>query len=194
MKKLLLMILSVCMLFAFAACRESGEGPSVPSTDDRVYNNVADFSSQQGWNGWYYLYRDSMGEIYSMTFDLDTGRWNGRDFYCYNSIGEQHPGNNTETIIAWKATVNGTVSVSGSVVRNPVDWKGDGVFYYVTLNQTEDEDYLFSTVVEALNKDPYAIEFETQVKAGDILYFCINGNVNNSYDSTCSNITIQYKK
>lgn len=193
MKKILLTILTLSMLFALAACGGSGEQAG-PATDDRVYNNVADFSSQQGWNGWQYLYRDSMGEIYKMTFDLDTGRWNGRDFYCYNAIGEQHPGNNTETIIGWQATVDGTVSVSGSVVRNPVDWSGDGIFYYVTLNQTEDEDYLFSTVVEAQEREPYPFAFETKVKAGDILYFCINGNVNNSYDSTASNITIEYKK
>ncbi len=164
-----------------------------PATDDRIYNNVADFSSKQGWQGWHYLYRDSMGEIYKMTFDLDTGRWNGRDFYCYNRIGEQHPGNNTETLIGWQATVDGSVSVAGTVVRNPVDFSGDGVFYYVTLNDREEDDYLFSVVVEEDEKTPYKIEFTADVKAGDMLYFCINGNANNSFDSTCSNITIQYR-
>ena len=160
--------------------------------DTRVYNNVQDFSSLQGWNGWYYLYRDSMGEIYKMTFDLDGGRWNGRDFYCYNAVGEQHPGNNTETIIGWKASVNGTVKVSGNVVRNPADWSGDGVFYYVTLNEN-DEDYLYSTLIEPLERTPYEFAFEAEVKAGDMIYFCINLNANNSFDSTCSNITIEYK-
>lgn len=192
MKKFILVAMTFAMLFGACACSRETEQEK-PTTDDRVYNNVADFSSQQGWNGWYYMYRDSMGEIYKMTFDLDSGRWNGRDFYCYNAIGEQHPGNNTETLIAWQASVDGTVSVTGSVVRNPVDWAGDGVFYYVTLGETDDEDYLFSTVVEEDEREPYAIEFETPVKAGDMLYFCINGNASNSYDSTCSNITIQYK-
>ena len=193
MKKFVLIAIVFALLLAVCACAPDEEQSQQPATDDRVYNNVADFSTQQGWNGWYYMYRDSMGEVYNMTFDLDAGRWNGRDFYCYNSIGEQHPGNNTETLIVWKATVDGTVAVSGSVVRNPVDWGGDGVFYYVTLGVSEEEEYLFSTVVEEDEREPYAIEFETPVKAGDLICFCINGNANNSYDSTCSNITIQYK-
>ena len=181
--------------FALCACGETGGNANDPDTnrrDERVYNNVQDFSSLQGWNGWHYLYRDAMGEIYKMTFDLDGGRWNGRDFYCYNSPTEQHPGNNTETIIGWKATVNGKVQVTGSVTRNPADWSGDGVFYYVTLNEEED-DYLFSPLIEPLEKTPYEMEFEADVKAGDMLYFCINLNANNSFDSTQSNITIQYK-
>ena len=182
--------LSLCAVTALSVCG-CGEQPSAPQTDSRVYNNVADFSSRQGYLGWHYLYRDSMGEIYKMTFDYGTGRWNGRDFYCYNSPVEQHPGNNVETLIGWQATVEGRVQVTGSVTRNPADWSGDGVFYYVTLNDGE-EDYLFSALIGAEVPDPYAVSFEAQVKAGDMLYFCINGNGNNSYDITVSDITVKY--
>lgn len=73
MKKFILVAMTFAMLFGACACSRETEQEK-PTTDDRVYNNVADFSSQQGWNGWYYMYRDSMGEIYKMTFDLDSGR------------------------------------------------------------------------------------------------------------------------
>lgn len=189
------LMLTAATAVALCACGDGdpNDGSDPNAKDTRVYNNVQDFSSLQGWNSWYYLYRDAMGEVYKMTFDLDGGRWNGRDFYCYNSPTEQHPGNNTETIVGWKATVNGTVKVNGSVVRCPADWSGDGVFYYVTLNGDE-ENYLFSTLIEPLERTPYEFAFEQEVKAGDMLYFCINLNANNSYDSTCSNITIEYKQ
>ena len=189
----LLMGISLCAFVGCSVTNANGKGDdeTPPAVEDRVYNNVADFSSQQGWNGWYYAYRDSMGNVYYMVFDLDTGRWNGRDYYCCIGIGEQHPGNNSETLIIWEAPKDGSVSVSGSVVRCPADWMGDGVFYYVTLNDSE-ESYLWSQLVEPLERNPYELTFTTEVKRGDRLMFCINGNASNAYDSTRSNITIEY--
>lgn len=190
MKKVLTFVLSLVLCLgalALVGCKDKG-GEVLDS-----YNNITDFSNRQGWRNWYYLYGDVEAPEY-MVFDLDNGRWNGRDWYSFMEIRQFHPGNNGETILGFKAPKKGTLDVSGTITRCPTDFNAqnaDGVFVYAVYNTTEN-DYLYSETLAKDAKDPYAVAFTQEVKAGEMLYFVLNANGNNSFDNTRFDITVKY--
>ena len=178
---LIVLTMTVSLFVSFAAAE------SAPET----FNNVTDFSNKHGYKNWYYMYGD-VDDPRLMVFDMDIGRWNGKDFYAFMEIGQIHPGNNTETFYGFKAPKDGTLHVSGDVKRTPTAYgEGDGVFTYIAFNNSEN-DYLFS---KTKNKDDNTVsefEFDVEVKAGDMLFFVTNASANNSYDNTKWNIDIAY--
>ncbi|MGN1100159.1 MAG: hypothetical protein ACI4S9_07405 [Christensenellales bacterium] len=186
MKKLLIIVIALTLCLVAVSC--GSEGGLIDEFD---FEN--DFSNAQGYRNWYYLYGNTDGDLNYMTFDLDEGKWRGKDFYSKNGINEQHPGNNTETIIGFYCDRNGEISVQGSVTRCPVDWMGDGLFFYAAYySGSLSDEYLTSFSIDALEKKPYEYEFTKKVKKGDFIYFAVNANGNNSYDSVRNSINIKY--
>lgn len=189
-RRLLLFLIPLLLL---CSCERKPE-TSTREEDLNTYSFVRDFSNMHGYRGWSYCYGD-VEEPKKMTYDLELCVWRGRDFYAYMKINEQHPGNNSETIIAFTAPKAGMVSVTGSIIRCPAQWSGDGVFFYVValINEKLEDDYLTSTIVGELQEEAFEYTFTKKLSANDTLYFVINPNKDNSHDQVRNDIVIEFQ-
>lgn len=184
-------LLAGIMAFALSGCNKVGAVVEVlPS-----YNNITDFSNQQGFRNWYYLYtRSDEDGLQKMVFDNDSLRYNGRDLFSFVEMYQMHPGNNGETILAFKAPKSGKIDITGKLTRCPTDFAAataDGVFVYVAGTNLDD-DYLFSQTLAKDKRETVEFSLSREVKQGDFTYFVLNANGNNSFDNTKFDITILY--
>lgn len=185
-KRIISVCIALCIVLCFSACTTGKK------ETDTSFDFVNDFANVQGYKNWYYFYGDTEEPKY-MIFDVDYNMWRGRDFYSRVQINEQHPGNNTETIIAFKAPKDGKLKVDGSIVRCPAVWDGDGVFFYISyFYKVIAEEYMFSANIDTMDKTPTEYSFELEVKKDAFLYFTINANSSNTYDAVTNQILIKY--
>ncbi len=159
------------------------------------YDFKRDFSNKQGYRGWYYLYGDTSGKLYPMTYNETVGMYRGADFWSRISIHDNIPGLNTETVIGFKAPEKCKAKVSVSIFRNPPDgYKSgqDGVWFFGFKNKFGSGDsLLFSEQVVDSEYTLHTFEFTAQVNGGDMLYFALNANNNQNNDNCVISINIK---
>ncbi|MFD2328520.1 FG-GAP-like repeat-containing protein [Cohnella sp. GCM10020058] len=147
------------------------------------YQASALFSKGQGWYGW--SYKQWNGSAYSdMTWNSAAGRWQGTQPYVLILADRQHP-DTYDAVRAWTAPYAGTVTVSGTVRLESTG--GDGIVAAVKKNGTTVWGPQTVTTTTGM-----AHSFTVSVAAGDVLYFIVNKNGTNSYDTTIWNPTIAY--
>lgn len=187
MKKLSLIAVVFMVFFSLAAC---GSGDKVTDT----YNNKTDYSGEQGYQNWYYLYTDSeMEKINYMIFDTDFCTWRSDDENCLIEYHIAHPGELTQAVYAWKAPASGSISYTMKVQRRPVDPVGisaDGVYVYITAEKSAvDLDW---EVIESTDLSVKTYEGSYTVSNGEFVYFVLNSGGNYIVDQTYFDITVKH--
>lgn len=154
------------------------------------YNATTDFQEYQGaWN-WYY--QEWNGSSYAnLTWHAADKQWRGS--YFYNTIwngGAMHPDTN-DTVRVWLAPISGTVRITGNVKKGSVG--GDGVRVKMMKNDTQvwpasGYQMIAQNDVIGINHD-----VNVTVSASDKVYFLLNKNGNNGYDTTIWSPDITYQ-
>jgi len=153
---------------------------------------------------WYYLYGDFSGRYFKMSPKSETlWRYTDADTFAQVEIGQQnivnlHPGNFGNTIKAWRAPADGTVSLKGSVklLSDPRAAGSDSIngIRFSLLKRTFDgKNYgpaqaVDQTWDDVLLNDPTPVDFtvdDIDVCAGDLIALSVNNNGCNDSDG-CS--------
>jgi hypothetical protein len=144
------------------------------------------FSNVQGKNNWYYQFWN--GSSYSnMSFDSTRNIW----LATYpNLVGSssQHPGTNADSVRKWVAPQAGTINITGNVAKTDAGG-GDGIVVRISKNSTS----LWSASIAYNNMKGYNVDLTTNVVTGDAIYFILNRNGSELFDSTGWNPKIAYK-
>lgn len=185
------------ILFAAAGCKKEPEQENTADIPN-VYNNYDDFSTLHGYMGWYYMFgnlSDSEADstLSKMVFDLDIGRWNGKDFYVFIEKNQMHPGNNSEVILGWKAPKSGSITLDCTVTHCPTDptaVTADGVLFYVQKGFSDE--YVMSKQIARDDVEEHKMSDNLTVKKDEMIFFVINAAGNNSYDNTRVLANIEY--
>lgn len=157
---------------------------------------------------WYYLYGDFSGRYFKMSPKSETlWRYTDADTFAQVEIGQQnivnlHPGNFGNTIKAWRAPADGTVSLKGSVklLSDPRAAGSDSIngIRFSLLKRTFDgKNYgpaqaVDQTWDDVLLNDPTPVDFtvdDIDVCAGDLIALSVNNNGCN--DSDGNSVTFQ---
>ncbi|MFC5404746.1 hypothetical protein [Cohnella soli] len=151
--------------------------PFIAYGDD--YQASANFSSTQGSANWYY--QEWNGTAYSnlATYDAVNQQWVGSQPYVLVMKNAQHPDTN-DSVRKWVAPANGYVNVKGNVRMYASG--GDGV--KVTIKQNNTTVWGTQTIAGTDTTTGIDHDFTVAVAAGDALYFIVNKNGNNYFDST----------
>jgi len=150
-----------------------------------TYKASLDYSSTQGYRGWYY--RDSQGR--NMTWSSSKNLWQGAETYLvlWNSGG--HPGNAADAQRRWVAPSSGTIRITGKA--NDLDTGGGGG---VTVSIRKGSTVLWQQAIANGNTTGLSYDVTTSVTAGQAIDFVINRGAdgNNNSDSTGFDPTITY--
>ncbi|OGX68648.1 MAG: hypothetical protein A2189_01195 [Paenibacillus sp. RIFOXYA1_FULL_44_5] len=142
------------------------------------------FSKGQGWYGWSYNQWDGVGYS-NMTWDNTNNYWIGSQPYSLIGSNWQHPDLN-DSARTWTAPYSGTVRIQGTVQKQTSS--GDGVIVKIIKNSTVIWGPQTITTTTGMSHD-----FTTTVNAGDSIYFIVNKNGDNSYDTTNWDPIIAYQ-
>ncbi|MEE0200282.1 MAG: right-handed parallel beta-helix repeat-containing protein [Muricomes sp.] len=145
------------------------------------YNFTADFSSEQGMNGWYYL--ESDGSNYQeMLWDSSINRWKGSGEYSLIWAPAQLHPDGTDTVIGWKAPHNGEITIKGNPKKANVGY--DGVKVKILKNDTNVWPESGWEEVGGSDTNGIVHDIKVTVSQNDMIYFVVNQNGNNYSDET----------
>ncbi len=152
----------------------------------------ANFSSTQGDSQWYY--QEYTGGAYvNMTYNNAGGYWNGSAEFLQIRPDGVHPVDGKDAVIVWRATKPGVVAVTTQRGRIGVGNGGgaDGTRIKIVKSRVENPNV--TTPVWPASGTPQTIpagqtiDFTpliVSVGVGDLLYFQVNANANQGFDST----------
>jgi hypothetical protein len=163
--------------------------PNVPVAAAASYQASTGFSSTQGQNQWFYEFEapneTGTGDHKSpMTYDSANSRWLKSGSYSIITSNTQSPDSGKDSSRVWRAPAAGAIHITGTVKKADTSG-GDGVNVKVKRN--------FTTIwpssggwqfIAYNNSTGYAVDVYTKVNAGDRIYFTVNMNGTNSYDTT----------
>lgn len=165
-------------------------GFSQPTFDAAVDFNKVD----QGLRQWYYL--DSDGSTYlNMASNKYNSRWTGHaNDQSLIGANWQQPGTATDSVRKWVAPKAGiiTITANGGVINVATGTGADGVKVKVLKNTTNVWPSQGWQTISAGGSVTFSQQTVT-VAAGDAIYFIVNRNSNNSYDTTTWEPIIQYQ-
>ena len=174
-------------LAAFTALQCMTVGTTVSAAETLpTYSKKSSFDEcdgAQGYNGWYYMYKDtSTGEYVNMTWDGD--RFNG----IFDGNVNTHfimPGYGTPSVIGFEVPYTGTVTlrVTDDVIyRSFANDTGGDVVATLKLNDDELWTHTFDNTCDNTpgKTSVYVIE-NVSVKKGDMIYHEVDCGINNTY-------------
>lgn len=85
--------------------------PPPVTTTTTTYTSSGDFSTSQGYRGWYYLEQDGT----NMTYNPTNARWEGRQAFQFVDATGCHPGATSGAMRRWTAQGTGTYAITGAV-------------------------------------------------------------------------------
>jgi hypothetical protein len=141
------------------------------------------FSSTQGNNQWSYQQGTQAGVYSDMTWIPDSNWWKGDQQYCITGNSFQHP-DAKDSVRKWVAQKDGVINIFGVAKRSSNE--GDGVKISIKRNET----LLYESGIIKGGEDKHSLT--TKVSRGDAIYFIVNQNIENSYDTTAWNPNIYY--
>lgn len=190
MKKLCAVILTAAIIvgaaFALQACapaddKENGTvfdyealydssptspfGPVEKGTTNRASYGYT-LKSEQGYNGWYYLYY-SDGAYGEMTYDASDGSWKGGGASMRGT--ELRPSDTASAVRAYKADISGEAVVYGNY--RCADGSSQGAEIAVYLNGAE----LYRGRLDAGDTSGRYMEIRVDARENDIVYFEVKG-------------------
>ncbi|MBI5694879.1 MAG: hypothetical protein HZC51_03925 [Nitrospirae bacterium] len=151
------------------------------------YQASKDFSSKQGQRNWYYYsWTGSSYEL--MTFDSANNRWKRGSGYPLTWSSGGHPYSSMDSARAWRAPYDGIASITGKAYDGD-PYGGDGVIVSIWNEGFK----LWEQVINNANSTGYSFNIQTEVAAGDNLYFRIGPRTTNyNNDSTYFNPSIAF--
>ncbi|XID94081.1 hypothetical protein ACF3MZ_06040 [Paenibacillaceae bacterium WGS1546] len=156
-----------------------------------VYQASTDFLSYQG--GWNWSYMGWNGSSYAnMAWNAADKTWRGSN--AWNLIhdgGLMHP-DASDTVRAWKAPISGTVSITGNVRKEDPNG-GDGVRVRILKNTTQIWPSGGYQSIAYNDTTGVGHAMSVSVAAGDTIYFVVNKNGTNAFDTTYWSPAIVYE-
>lgn len=143
-----------------------------------------DFSQNQGHRNWHYLEKISATTYVNMTWD--GSQWKGSDPYCIAGSNYQHPDTN-DSVKMWRAPNTGVIRITGSV--NKHNSGGDGIIVSIHHNGRA---IWGPKTIAATDLNEIHYDFSVCVNEKDGIFFVVNKNGDNSFDSTVWDSTIIY--
>ncbi|MBU6414831.1 hypothetical protein KGQ34_01115 [Patescibacteria group bacterium] len=163
-----------------------------PTQQVDTFSAVNDFSSTQGYRGWWYVYNFTGAQ---MAYNFSTQVWEGKvEPYLLLWGNGGHPGNTYDAIRRWIAPNQGSIRITGNAADGNAGCGTDGV--EVIIRKVLDVNNASTTVVlwdQVIQKDDtvgYSFDKTTTVVQGDAIDFVINKGIDNGCDSTVFNPTI----
>lgn len=157
---------------------------NTPGWEKSKYEANADFGRIQDENTWHYYEYSATSGYANITWDGVQSRWKGST--DYNLVGSdiQHP-DVKESVRAWKAPKAGTVTISSTsdFISVGNGSNADGVKVRVMQNNVGLWPLSGSHTVNAGTALGFS-PITASVAKGDTLYFHVNQNGNNAYDTT----------
>jgi len=152
-----------------------------------VFNSAPDFSNVQGQRNWHYQY--ATGATYAdMQWDAPSGRWNGSETYLLIMNGALHPGNNGDAVLKWVAPAPGIVRVTGTVRKGDIRG-GDGILASIA----QGTNFVWGPAPVAFNDATGTNhDIALQVRESDFIYFRVNANSGDAYDTTLWSPSVFY--
>ncbi len=153
------------------------------------YSKNADLPASQGvqgYNGWYYLYKNAEGNYVEMTGD---GVNTYQDGEAKITTGFILPAYEKPSVIAWKAPYTGTVTLEDTDVWRVSAGNGD-LTLTILVNQTKKHELVIPATASQSNKYNYSVSVDVQ--AGDMIYHEFDCGIKNASTQTRLNPTITY--
>ncbi|MDG0794290.1 hypothetical protein OMP38_28220 [Cohnella ginsengisoli] len=147
-----------------------------------VFNASTDFLTYQGGWNWNYL-QGNAAPYTSMAWNATDKTWRGTN--AWNIIhdgGLMHP-DADDTVRAWTAPVTGTVRVTGNARKQDTNG-GDGVRIKILKNAAQLWPASGWQAIAYNDATGVSHSLTVNVTAGDVLYFVLDKNGNNSFDTT----------
>ena len=150
------------------------------------YTASVDFSSTQGENQWAYQQWNGFNYV-DMSWISASNWWKGTQSFCLVMSNCQHP-DAYDSVRKWIAPQSGTITIKGKVYKQMAG--GDGVNVKIMKNSA----VIWGTYNLA-NDDLAGLThtIAATVNSGDAIYFIVNQNVNNGYDTTMWDPSIYYQ-
>ncbi len=136
------------------------------------------FSSTQGENGWYYLYqRLSDGAMLNLQWSDTYSRWQHSTQYSAGiSRGQQSPDSSQNSVRAWKAPMDGKVTITGAPTK--VQSYGKYCSGWIQKN-----DMVIWEPQHLEYMKPVFHDVTVEVKEGDLIYFIVKRELSASSNS-----------
>ena len=154
------------------------------------YSLTSDFSSVQGSRGWYYLETASTG-YQQMTWDSSVNRWKGKKQYSLIWAPAQLHPDTSDTVVAWKASHSGSVTIKGNPKK--VSQGYDGVKVKILKNTQNLWPENGWQSIGGSDTTGMAHQLTTNVSSGDWIYFIVNQNGSNAGDEINWNPVITFQ-
>ena len=160
---------------------------SEKKTRYEMAESIGKCNGQQGYDGWYFMYKDSKGAYIDMT-------WTDNNFKGLDggNINEHFivPGYDTPTVVGWKAPYTGTVTLTAqdnTVYRNGPYPTGEDVIATMKLNNeilTDDNGketrWVFdNTCYNGSGNQSYTVT-NLHINKGDMIYHEVDCGTNNT--------------
>lgn len=149
----------------------------------QITTSAGAYSNNQGAGNWYYQQWD--GSKYS-NMQYKNGHWEGASTATFIEQSRQHPDQN-DSVRKWIAPMAGMIYISGNVAKYDPNG-GDGVTVSVLKNKV----VIWSKQLRYNDTAGYNLTLTAGVSQGDVIYFVVNRNGDNSYDTTSWNPSIAY--
>lgn len=163
--------------------------PLITYQIEEKYNLTADFSSTQGNNGWYYLETTATG-YEQMTWDSSVNRWKGKKQYSLIWAPAQLHPDTSDTVVAWKASHAGNITIKGNPKKANAGY--DGVKVKIMKNSQNIWPESGWQSIGGSDTTGLTHQLTTSVSAGDWIYFIVNQNESNAADETNWSPTITF--
>lgn len=158
---------------------------SITSNIKTTYNSVTDFAlGTQGQNQWYYEWANIGSFVYNHMLYNVGGQWSRNATvppYCLISGDNMHP-DGQDSVRAWKAPADGTISVTATGNVRKASSSNDGIYAWIYLNESSTP--LWSPGLITSTGGTAQPTINLSVVTGDAIRFRVNQNGNSSSDTT----------
>ncbi|MFF2912522.1 RHS repeat domain-containing protein [Paenibacillus sp. NPDC057934] len=154
------------------------------------FDYSSSYGSEQGKDNWYYqIWNGTKYE--DMTWDATNSRWKGKNDWDLITKEWMHPDGN-DVALKWSAPQSGSVRITGSVSKHPVNLEGDGVRVKVMKNNTQIWPVSGWQTIQGNDAVGVTLNLDVNVSGGDAIYFIVNQNGHIGSDATRWNPIISY--
>ncbi len=169
------------------------------AAEEEISYTWKEINSEQGADGWYYMYGDPRGAYYLASWDETLTRWATSETYAaIGADGNLHPGNSLDVMMVWRAPCAGSAYAKAKITGV----NGEDGIRFSLLRRTKTEIGFAASAEEVSEDYPQEIKpgsgektFENRdiaVSRGDLLLFVVNKNGNNAGDSNHTDCAVTF--
>lgn len=173
---------------AFLSLATDMTAASVSNLDGALrYQSASDFGPTQGLRGWHYLDKTGPGLYTEMMYIASSNKWVGSTPWCTLTSAAAHPGTGSGAVRKWVAPFEGTVMMTGTLLRPGTT--GDGTYNAIRKG--------LGTLWGPIYLSPFGTNGASyfilrQVRSGDIFYLETERGSSTDSDYTAWSATFDY--